>query len=126
MAQRGLDGSSSICNVSNASRQGDFCQRPGKCILVQRRLFLKETDAMKRKNPEREALQDKARSRHSRKHPDLSATVETSDQGILSQVQGAVTGAASAMGRAAMVAIDAVKDAVSPNEAAPLPSATAK
>jgi len=81
---------------------------------------------MKRTQPEREAMMAKARSRHTRKHPESSMIDESPDKGILSQVQGAVAGTLQAAGRAAKIAMDAVKDAVAPQEPTPAPSATAE
>ncbi|MBX9679431.1 MAG: hypothetical protein K2X38_11765 [Gemmataceae bacterium] len=67
---------------------------------------------MKKNDAARESMKAKARTRHSRKHPNAVEAAPPADTGLMTQVQDAVTGAAQAVGRAAMHAVDAVKGAV--------------
>lgn len=67
---------------------------------------------MKKNDAARESMKAKARTRHSRKHPKAAEETPPAETGLMSQVQDAVTGAAQAVGRAAMNAVDAVKGVV--------------
>jgi hypothetical protein len=67
---------------------------------------------MKPSDEVKEALVAKARNRHLRRHPKQELPAPVQEEGLLAQVQGAVSDAAHAVGRAALVAVEAVKGAV--------------